>query len=410
MATQLQMRRGTTSQVAAFTGANGEVVVDTQKKTIFVNDGATAGGFEIARADFSNIAATATLTLATLTATTLNGTLATAAQANITSVGTLTGFTSTGIDDNASSTAMTIDSSQNVTIAGDLTGTGDTKFLATGDIGIGPRQGSATTGAVYIGGDTDNPFVSPTAIFTGDGKVGVGTATPTTPLDVVSDSSANGIQMRGRSADNIGQFTFESNDSATTYAQIQSLSSELKIKTIANIPMSFHTNNTLAMTINSAGQVTIGSASHADDVLYLARSGTGKILRFYSSGAEVGYISSNTYSLPSDRNFKKDIEDLTLGLDFVNDLKPKQYRQKIEDSDVPLQTGLIAQEVEESLTAAGVSKNKYMMLQHTPDEDENASQYGIDYSKIIPVLINAIQEQQTLIESLQSEVNALKEA
>ena len=301
-------------------------------------------------------------------------------------------------------------SSGNVTIAGDLTGTGDTKFLATGDIGIGPRQGSATTGAVYIGGDTDNPFVSPTAIFTGDGKVGVGTVTPTTPLDVVSDSSANGIQMRGRSADNIGQFTFESNDSATTYAQIQSLSSELKIKTIANIPMSFHTNNTLAMTINSAGQVTIGSASHADDVLYLARSGTGKILRFYSSGAEVGYISSNTYSLPSDRNFKKDIEDLTLGLDFVNDLKPKQYRQKIEDSDVPLQTGLIAQDVEESLTAAGVSKNKYMMLQHTPDEDENVSQYGIDYGKLIPVLINAIQEQQTLIETLQTKVTALEEA
>ena len=233
MATQLQMRRGTTSQVAAFTGANGEVVVDTQKKTIFVNDGATAGGFEIARADFSNIAATATLTLATPTATTLNGTLAPAAQANNTSAGELNGFTSTGMDDNESSTAMTIDSSQNVTIAGDLTGSGDTKFLATGDIGIGPRQGSATTGAVYIGGDTDNPFVSPTAIFTGDGKVGVGTVTPTTPLDVVSDSSANGIQMRGRSADNIGQFTFESNDSATTYAQIQSLSSELKIKTIA---------------------------------------------------------------------------------------------------------------------------------------------------------------------------------
>ena len=98
MATQLQMRRGTTSQVAAFTGANGEVVVDTQKKTIFVNDGATAGGFEIARADFSNIAATATLTLPCGFSTTLNGTLAPAAQANNTSAGELNGFTSTGID------------------------------------------------------------------------------------------------------------------------------------------------------------------------------------------------------------------------------------------------------------------------------------------------------------------------
>ena len=52
----------------------------------------------------------------TLTATTLAGTLSTAAQTNITSVGTLTSFRSTGIDDNADATAITIDSSENVGI------------------------------------------------------------------------------------------------------------------------------------------------------------------------------------------------------------------------------------------------------------------------------------------------------
>ena len=56
-------------------------------------------------------------TFTTLTAnTSITGTLATAAQPNITSVGTLTGFTSTGIDDNATSTAITIDSSHNIGI------------------------------------------------------------------------------------------------------------------------------------------------------------------------------------------------------------------------------------------------------------------------------------------------------
>ncbi len=39
-----------------------------------------------------------------------------AAQSGITSLGTITGFTSTGIDDNATSTAMTIDSSEKVTM------------------------------------------------------------------------------------------------------------------------------------------------------------------------------------------------------------------------------------------------------------------------------------------------------
>jgi hypothetical protein len=49
------------------------------------------------------------------TATTA-GTVTTAAQPAITSVGTLTGFTSTGIDDNATSTAITIDASEQVGI------------------------------------------------------------------------------------------------------------------------------------------------------------------------------------------------------------------------------------------------------------------------------------------------------
>ena len=39
-----------------------------------------------------------------------------AAQPTITSVGTLTGFTSTGIDDNATSNTITIDASENVGI------------------------------------------------------------------------------------------------------------------------------------------------------------------------------------------------------------------------------------------------------------------------------------------------------
>jgi len=59
-------------------------------------------------------------TFTTLTAnTSITGTLATAAQPNITSVGTLTGFTSTGIDDNADATAITIDSDENILIGTD---------------------------------------------------------------------------------------------------------------------------------------------------------------------------------------------------------------------------------------------------------------------------------------------------
>ena len=45
----LQLRRGTTSQHSAFTGLVGEITVDTDKDTIVVHDGSTAGGFPLAK-------------------------------------------------------------------------------------------------------------------------------------------------------------------------------------------------------------------------------------------------------------------------------------------------------------------------------------------------------------------------
>lgn len=55
MPTILQLRRGTTAEHSSFTGAEGEVTVNTTKDTLVVHDGATAGGFEIALADGSNV-------------------------------------------------------------------------------------------------------------------------------------------------------------------------------------------------------------------------------------------------------------------------------------------------------------------------------------------------------------------
>jgi len=52
MATILQLRRGTSTQHSTFTGANGEVTVDTTKNTIVVHDGETAGGSPLATEEF----------------------------------------------------------------------------------------------------------------------------------------------------------------------------------------------------------------------------------------------------------------------------------------------------------------------------------------------------------------------
>ncbi len=46
----LQLRRGTTAEHSAFTGLVGEVTIDTDKDTIVVHDGVTAGGVPLAKA------------------------------------------------------------------------------------------------------------------------------------------------------------------------------------------------------------------------------------------------------------------------------------------------------------------------------------------------------------------------
>ena len=54
MATQVQFRRGTAAQNNNFTGAEGELSVNLTNYSLRLHDGATAGGYEIARKDFTN--------------------------------------------------------------------------------------------------------------------------------------------------------------------------------------------------------------------------------------------------------------------------------------------------------------------------------------------------------------------
>ena len=68
MSTQVQYRRGSGAQVAAFTGALGEMVVDTTNWVLNVCDGVTVGGYNMVGAT-----ATQTLTNKTLTAPVING-------------------------------------------------------------------------------------------------------------------------------------------------------------------------------------------------------------------------------------------------------------------------------------------------------------------------------------------------
>ena len=57
MAKLLKLRRGTTTQHSSFTGAEGEVTIDTTKDTAVVHDGSQAGGRPLLREDMANLPA-----------------------------------------------------------------------------------------------------------------------------------------------------------------------------------------------------------------------------------------------------------------------------------------------------------------------------------------------------------------
>ena len=45
---KIQFRRGTTAQHETFTGAQGEITYDTERKTLVLHDGTTVGGHPVA--------------------------------------------------------------------------------------------------------------------------------------------------------------------------------------------------------------------------------------------------------------------------------------------------------------------------------------------------------------------------
>lgn len=152
-----------------------------------------------------------------------------------------------------------------------------------------------------------------------------------------------------------------------------------------------------------------GASYHIRDggaLQYLKRKSTdGTIIEFFKDSTLVGSISTNSSSLPSDRNFKRDISDLELGLDFVSTLNPKKYRYNISDDNSPLMYGVIAQDLEQSLLDFGVQQNETTLLQYKEKEREQDSEYHLDYLKITPILINAIKELKAEIETLKSQIN-----
>ena len=267
----------------------------------------------------------------------LAGTLTTAAQPNITSVGTLTSFTSTGIDDNATSTAITIDSSGSVGIgtsspsaelhisksadAGNAEFLIENSFATAGStdeiVQIQGRFGGYDASYIITGKEADfttsgnrSSFMSfwtrgagtlaEAMRINSSGNVGIGTTSPdskvnieatkTTALSTAADFLTMGLTIDDNTAfDNIGVgggICFRGKRNAggvqTVYAAIDAGKASAAGDSYTGI-LRFYTNQNSTgvplerMRIDSSGKVGIGTASPTAE-LHIENSSNPTIL------------------------------------------------------------------------------------------------------------------------------------
>jgi hypothetical protein len=192
MATQVQWRGGSTAEHATFTGAAREVTVDTQKQTLVLHDGSTAGGRPLLREDGSNAALS----------------LGSAGTPSLKFTGdTNTGIYSPGADQVAVSTGGTgrlfVDASGNVQIGSSFAGFGNgsgveiarsttSTLRLTGNSGVGCEFFN-TGSLASIQTRSAIPFTIQTnelerMRITSAGLVGIGTSSPSYKLHVVTDA------------------------------------------------------------------------------------------------------------------------------------------------------------------------------------------------------------------------------
>ncbi len=224
----------------------------------------------------------------------------------------------------------------------------------------------------------DGSVSSPSYSFTNDSNTGFYRPT----ADQVNFSAngqralvitANGVQANGGSA------------SVPSWSYIGDTNTGIYHPSMGNVAIT--TGGTERLRVNSSGNVGIG-CTNPSSALHV----NGTI-----STTAVSVATSVACS--SDRRFKKNISPLQNSLEKVLNLQGVNYDWKIDEFpdkhfNEGQQLGFIAQEIEEVLP----------LVVQTDKEGYKS----VDYSRLTPVLVEAIKEQQTIIDAQQAEINSLQ--
>ena len=244
------------------------------------------------------------------------------------------------------------------------------------------------------------------------GNVGIGTTSPDHPLTVDGTSrhtdwmygNANGkLYINDDIALNAGKKLYLDGGSNTYLHQAS-----------ADV-MAFITDGSERMRIDSSGHLLVGKTAAAvatqgteirsngeffstigNAVTTLHVYSTAGAYRFYVTGAGQIHATSTSISSLSDERLKENIVDLETGLSEVMALQPRRFDWK--NGDKTNVAGFIAQEVETVLPD---------LIDGFKDESiEDAK--GVRMGDMLPTLVKAIQEQQTIIDDLKSRIETLE--
>ena len=182
--------------------------------------------------------------------------------------------------------------------------------------------------------------------------------------------------------------------------------------------IAFGTNETGRMYIDSAGIVTIGRTSGQAFTVtghqfyqsggYYNAHAAGEVVRWYESGSgnDVGSIdttsSSTAYNTSSDRRLKENIEAADASGSLIDDIEIVKHDWIASDDYV--RYGVIAQDLFEVVPEAVSRGTDGDLVDDDVSDSEMPTKqvWGVDYSKLVPLLIKEVQDLRSRVAELEA--------